>query len=215
MIGDICKLKQEALDDARFVVNFVKDRGHLLAKFRELQLAFKIKKGLSLPVPTRWYTQFNCIANLLHNKVVVKNLIDTDELTAIVEHQKTKNKTKFITLIKDDEFWGNLEILKGNLEYPTSLIGKMERNNSDLSAIYDMFQKLISHFEGTEDSELLCLVLERWNFLHSESMGMAFILNPANINKEMVGTDRQDSVDQLLNYIPKVYQDEEAIKWKK
>ena len=48
LIGDICKLKQETLDDARFVVNFVRDRGHLLAKFRELQFAFKVKKGLSV-----------------------------------------------------------------------------------------------------------------------------------------------------------------------
>jgi hypothetical protein len=105
LIGDICELKREILDAARFVVNFVKERGHLLAKFRELQRAFKIKKGLSLPVPTRWYTQFNCIANLLQNKVVLKSLIDTDELEAVVENDKTKNKTKFITLIKDDEFW--------------------------------------------------------------------------------------------------------------
>ena len=77
-----------AIEDARFVVNFVKYRGHLLAKFRELQHAFKTKKGLSLPGPTRWYTQINCIANLLQNKVVFKKLIDTDELAAIVENQK-------------------------------------------------------------------------------------------------------------------------------
>lgn len=150
--------------------------------------------------------------NLLENHRVVKNLIDTEELEAVVENEKTKNKTKFITLIKDDKFWRDLEILNGKLKYPTCFIGKMERNDWDLSKIYEMFQKLISHFEEKEDAEVLKLVLNRWNFLHTESMGMAFILNPANVHKSMVGTDKQDSVEQLMNYISKVYEEDDVAK---
>ena len=59
----------------------------------------------------------------------------------------------------------------------------MERNDCDLSVIYEMFQKLISYYE---DDGLLGLVLERCTsiLLPTESIGISFILNPANIDKK-------------------------------
>ena len=49
------------------------------------------------------------------------------------------------------------------------------------------------------------IVTDRWNFLHTESMGYAYLLSLSSKGgADMVHTDRLDTIDQLKNYF-KVY----------
>ena len=80
------------------------------------------------------------------------------------------------------------------------MVGILEKNGSDLSVVYSSFNRLFTHFRQNESiSEV---VQNRWNFLHTESMGFAYLLSPATKGGEdMVHNDRSDTIKQLKSYI--------------
>lgn len=48
------------------------------------------------------------------------------------------------------------------------------------------------------------LINERWSFLHTESMGIAYFIDPkTKTGLDMAGTDRIDTLFQLKNFIHK------------
>ena len=169
-------------------------------RFKTLQKSFGKTKGLKQPVKTRWYTQYNCVNSLLVNKLVMKALLDEEV------------SDNFKDTIGSDSFWGSLKCFGQILEYPTNLIGKMESDGTDLSRVYQAFQNLMDSYAAMKNVDNLVLksvrdmLLRRWEFIHTESMGMAFVLNPYNIEVGMIGTDRVDSIQQLRKHIDQVYE---------
>ncbi len=67
MIKDICAKYDDIIEKATFVVKFITGRSILLSCYQLLKQQFKVKKHISLPVETRWYTQYNCLKNLVEN----------------------------------------------------------------------------------------------------------------------------------------------------
>ena len=115
---------------------------------------------------------------------------------------------KFKETVMSIEFWTNVTRIRSALEMPTNLLGKLESNSSDLSVVYSSFKKLSETFSVEETYREL--VLERWNFLHTESMGFAYLLSPKTRGGEdMIQDDRKDTINQLKKYINVFFQDAE------
>jgi hypothetical protein len=67
-----------------------------------------------------------------------------------------------------------------------------------------VYQSFLS-LHSTDFPECVKLKInERWNVLHTESMGFAYLLDPATkAGRSMVGDDKAATIDQLLSYIEK------------
>jgi len=77
----------------------------------------------------------------------------------------------------------------------TKAIGDLESDRTNLSRVYEIFQTL------RYNQAIKYLVDARWAFLHTESMGIAYLLNPATHGGEgFVGSDKIDSYESLKNY---------------
>lgn len=218
LIKDICELDRYAsiLSRVQFVVKFIKERQHILAMFKDLRKQFSISHGLTLTVPTRWYTHYNSCFNLLKAKFAVSSLIEEENLLNSIRSQEPV--IKFKQIIGDASFWVGLKDIVKILSFPTAIIGKFESDKSDLFAVYDYFKRLNDSFdniEGIDDGmavELKEIVSTRWNFIHTESMGFAYLLSPKSGNKQWVSQDKVATKKQLKNYISVFYSDEDDIK---
>ena len=105
----------ETLSEAVQISKFIKTRGPLSQKFRSLQTISKdsTRRFLSLPVDTRWYTQYNCISNVLHNRSILAQLAADREL---MEKYRDENGLKFKSLIDSDDFWDRCKNLSDILK---------------------------------------------------------------------------------------------------
>jgi len=70
--------------------------------------------------------------------------------------------------------------------------------------VYNNFRRMLTHFEISAYTELLTEIgNERWAFIHSASMGFAYLLTPKYFYGEaMIGSDKLDTINQFYNYIP-------------
>jgi hypothetical protein len=74
------------LQDAVAVTNLVKARGALSDEFRKIQKPTSKARFLTLPVETRWYTQYRCVANVVDNQEILEQLAAT---TRVMENYKS------------------------------------------------------------------------------------------------------------------------------
>ena len=174
-----------------------------MEKFRALQL-FHFQKGdiqyqrsLVYPCETRWYTQQGCLRRVLDNKVVLLSLANH----AVVTRVKGHDKQAFCELIGDDNFWASARIAEQKLAPVTEVIGIVESNSAGLAEVYQCFVKLLNLWNGA-DEECYDLAYARRQFIHTESMGFAFFLQPNTFGgMNMYGNDKEDTMQQLKTYI--------------
>jgi hypothetical protein len=184
LIKDICELEtyRDTLSEVQFLLKFVKEHQHVLAKFNDLRREFKIARTLVLTVPTRWYTHFNSCDNLLKAKYAMTLLCEeTDILNAISSQDR---KEMFKDIVENQDFWSRLKEITKVLAFPTSIIGKFENDNSDLFVVYDYFMRLSGH----------------WAFIHT-SMGFAYMLTPSCSKKPWAASDKLATKNELKDYI--------------
>ena len=80
------------------------------------------------------------------------------------------------------------------------MIGDAESNSTPLSQVYVYFQQLLQADVYSEEE--IAKIKDQWNFIHTESMGFAYILNPKTKDGlGMVGTDLEDTYVQLQEYL--------------
>ena len=101
---------------------------------------------------------------------------------------------------KDDSFWDGCRHSSAKLKFPSKMIADAESNSTPLSQAYFYFQKLLQADVYSEEE--IAKIKDRWNFIHIESMGFAYILNPKTKGGlGMVGTDLEDTYVQLQEYL--------------
>lgn len=86
----------------------------------------------------------------------------------------------FKALIDSDEFWTRLQKISLVLKPICDGIGMMEKDKCFLSDVYKTFLNLLSH-SALQDNNVRELVENRWSFIHTESMGFAFLLDPRQL----------------------------------
>lgn len=213
LIQDICSITKyaETLDRAISVVKFIKSRNHIAVAFRKIQQNHDFKRFVTLPVITRWYTQYQCLNNLINNREVIEQISATTSLMKRVNDGDKRDA--FNGIVRDSSFWSDVEVLQRKLKLPSELIGEAEGDASNIGSIYKLFQKLLcSNNFGNEE---LLLIKKRWDFIHTESMGFAYILDPMTKGGlGMMGTDFEDTHEQfLLKYDDKQEICDEFIKF--
>lgn len=204
------------LESCTKVIKFTNNHTRILSKFQECQGLFNCKTGLALPEPTRFYTQSTCTKSLLSNKKPIQHLFDEyEEFVDKIGKPEVREAVKKI--VNDVGFWKNLRILVDEILQPfVKFISNLESDSSRLDQIYDNFLSLKSYFERLElrDCFEKDVILDEihyyWGYMHTESMGFAFILNPKNLHRldKMEGNDYEDSVDRLEKYLKKYYESE-------
>jgi hypothetical protein len=205
------------LANASFVVKFIRERHHVLAKFNEFRKRFHISRNLVITVPTRWYTQYNSCKTLIQAKFAVTSLLEEEALLHAIQRQGPV--TKFKELVGDTSFWAEVKELMNVLSFPSSIIGKFESDSSDLFVIYDYFKRLgdswtdIDILNDDVKDTLKEIVKDRWNFIHTESMGFAYLLSPQSLKKKWAANDKAATKGQLKQYISVFYEgNDEAIE---
>ncbi|KAF0710280.1 hypothetical protein AaE_012606, partial [Aphanomyces astaci] len=209
LVKDVCKLEPYAtiLESARHVTSFVKDRNALTKRLERIQQHMHVdgelsaKRALSTVVQTRWYTQYNCLVRVLENRGVLVQLVVSAVFKDIKGSTSARQKkTEFSRIVEDASFWSNLEALVVLLRPTCSIIGKLESNSCCLSDVYRVFLQLREHWQS--NVELTDLVMDRWAFIHTESMGFAFFLDPATRAGEgMFEDDLYDNSRLLVKFI--------------
>jgi hypothetical protein len=108
----------------------------------------------------------------------------------------------FLGLIRDEALWNALEELKTILKPVCDANGKMERDDSLLSDVYSTFLDLLDNPVLGRSQAIRDVIQDRWNFLHTESMGFAYILDPRTMGGErMIEQDIIDTSRQLTEYL--------------
>ena len=124
LISDILRLETFAntTKDAQKVIKFVRNHAFVKAKYEEIRKELNVSKKLSMPVPTRWYSHYTSIKNLIDSKYVLMKLVDMHkyQLNEVMPKEASK---EVIKLIERNSFWDKLCKLATILEYPSNIIG--------------------------------------------------------------------------------------------
>jgi hypothetical protein len=89
---------------------FVKYRQAVLRKYKLLMEPMGVVRGLSIPVDTRWYTQYHCMNNLVLAKQIVMAIKEDDPLMASIKGQQLEKKEKFMETVIEPSFWNDLKV---------------------------------------------------------------------------------------------------------
>ena len=112
-------------------------------------------------------------------------------------HREQGNSVEhFIQEISNDLNWENLVLSHSVLKPIKDLIANIEKDDCDLSDVYNRFKKL---FNTQFADNIREKIIDRWNFIHTESMGFAYLLDPSTKGGEdMVGEDKPNTIDELV-----------------
>ena len=205
LVKDICDTDacSGILKKCKFITHLVRSRTAVIERFRALQLFHFQHKGLQyqrnlvFPCETRWYTQHACLHRVLYNQIVLCSLVTH----AVVTRVKGHDKQAFCDMIGDDNLWASAMIAEQKLAPITEVIGTVESNSASLSEVYKCFVKLVNLWKDV-DEECYELAFSRWQFIHTESMGFAYCLEPnACGGMNMYGNDKDLTMHQLKVYI--------------
>lgn len=203
------------LDNCTKTVKYINNHTRLHNKFEESQKLFGIKHTLKMPVATRFYTQYLCAKSVLVNKRPIIVLFEDNE-NLINSTGKEDTRKGVRDIIQSANFWKDLRILTDDILQPlVDLISELEADNSRLDHIYAKFSELKVYFQELDLSDTSFdteMVLEElryyWGFLHTESMGFAYVLNPKNLDKldKMQENDYEDTIEGLEKYLNIYYE---------
>jgi hypothetical protein len=206
LVKDVCQSPDIAsvLESCRTITTFVKTRTAVVSRFKTIQTAQQLegtiqhKRRLVLPADTRWYTHHSCVKRVLENKDVLRQLASHPVVDGITGQSRIK-RDEFIGLVLDQSFWDRVGSVETILCPTSKIIGELEANGTALSRVYQSFLDLREKWAANK--QLVALVDDRWAFLHTESMGMAYFLDPKTAaGEKMVGTDRLDTIMQIQKY---------------
>ncbi len=202
---DIIEIRsnKDAVQEAHDVTKFILLKTKILSQFKSIQLSTTRAdtgtkpRNLQQPVATRWYSCGNMLSRLIENMSVVRALWQVAERDErLVNRSNQEEFRRLKTFIESNQRWDRLSALHSLLKPIMKSIGALESDKSSLSQVYKEFKILFSN------TTLHTHVMARWNFMHTSSMGMAYMLDPSmGGGNDMVGSDFADTVEQLETYV--------------
>ena len=113
--------------------------------------------------------------------------------------------------MKDANFWDGCRRVISKIILPSKLIGEAESDLTFLFKIYDFFQDSLKLDVYSEQE--VSKINHRWDFIHTESMGFAYVLHPKTKGGlGMVGSDLEDTIMQLHEYLEAQNENIQAIQ---
>jgi hypothetical protein len=124
LISDVLKLEvySNVLKESQKVIKYVRNHDFVNSKFEEIRKVLNVAHKLTLPVPTRWYSNYNSIKSLLDSKYALFKLLDMYK-TQLIEINPKETSKEVIKIIERKVFWEKLTKLASIIEYPTNIIG--------------------------------------------------------------------------------------------
>ncbi|OWZ00672.1 hypothetical protein PHMEG_00028088 [Phytophthora megakarya] len=228
LMKDICKFPSVKAVHSRAVAltRFVRDHLALLDEFKRLQEGVRRigarARNLVLPVPTRWYSVFSCLQNVMNNREILEKLFVSPEYEQFRDRYRgtapRRKKLEYLmALVRDDKFWVNLALVVRLLDPIIKALKYLEADKNFVSGVYKWFRWLRYHeafdderlqaagnyekLNAIETTELQHFVREkiknRWNYVHTNSMSIGFMLDPSTNLDDFVGKDN-DKVDKQI-----------------
>ena len=112
----------------------------------------------------------------------------------------------FVHLLKTELFWTQAKKIRDILFHPTNLINVFERDDCDISKIYPRFQAL--KLEFSNDTFLNRIALDRWNFIHTDSMGFSYLFSPKGAQSRWFGNEYLQAKSRFKEFVQVYYNDE-------
>lgn len=177
LIKDIVNTTENSktIKEAEKIIKFVTNHHIVKAKFEEKRIAAKVPHTLSMAVATRWLSLYNSMSDLFASKYVLIQLAD-EEKEILLNVNPTSTSSAVLLIIKSNSFWDHLAKLVREIEYPSNIIGKLESDDASLALVYYYFGQMYLSYES--EPNIQEKVLKRLKFLSSQSMGLAYVLNP-------------------------------------
>ncbi|KAG1689997.1 hypothetical protein DVH05_028508 [Phytophthora capsici] len=148
-----------------------------------------------------------CAAHVMN--LLIKDVCGLPEFSGILD-----NLNKVVKFVNDHKF-AIAEFLQRLLSFPSKLIGKLESDSGDLYRVYGSFVRLkgkwvngaaIAYGDDVAAS-LRTIVLNRWYFIHTPSMGFAYLLTPSSKVLEWDEGDKLTTTTQLQKFIMEFYKE--------
>ena len=192
----------KTVKDAEKIIKYVKNYHILKAKFDERRIAANISLSLSMPVSTRWFSYYKSMSSLQLSKYVLIKLVD-EESTLLKEIQPKNTSADVMALIKSNPFWDRLSKLVKSIEFPSNVIGKLERDKAPLSLVYDYLGQMYNSY--MDDKDIQQKVQFRLNFLYTPGIGIAFILTLKNAAEGLyLNEDKTDFIAATVELAKKI-----------
>ena len=197
-VGDLLEPHKDVIAEAGKVIKYINNHHHARAFFDNMRKTENEGCSLSLPVPTRWYSHFNSLKSLMDSKYVLQKVYDTHgaQMKTIGSAEKS---TTVLKLVRSPAFWDKVTIAMTLIEMPTNVIGKLEADDAPLSLVYHYFGKMFQHYALDKPSQIK--LVNRWKFIRSEAMGVAYMLTPRHLFESIFlsDNDKMDFVDSIEN----------------
>lgn len=212
LVSKVESIKQ-LMEQATLIIKFITNHSVILGRFREIQDSTKIKKSLKMPVDTRFSTYFLSLTSLIENRI---NLIQLSEDDSIIG----RNIEGFGDVkehLDNGNFWLKIKFVANSLmKNVANTITQMEADESHVGLAYKSFFTLRKYFETLQlnyevinRDTLLDLFTNRWNFMHSHTMAMAYVLSPNaaidDMYEDETYDDYQDALVAVKHYIHQYY----------
>ncbi|OWZ12833.1 hypothetical protein PHMEG_00013942 [Phytophthora megakarya] len=202
LIKDIVKIPAfgDTLSEVMSVIKFIRNHQQVLAAFQRKHKQYQVRNDLVMVVPTRWYSHYNACRYLRSAKFGIQALLEDDVAPVLDGIQKQVPVIVFICLAGK----------------PGQIIGKFEKDDCDSFHVYYYFSKLQTSWDNklTIDSVLLAklkaIVPARWKFVHTDSMGFAYMLTPRSSTIKWEAKANINTKIDLLTYINHFYEKDEV-----
>ena len=174
------------------IIHMVQRHQHVRQTYNDIKTRFGVKHKIIEPGNTRFKTNVIMARSIMENKSVLRELVDTHCDTVRKCSAKSAVKDSFIDLINSHGFWADLAMALDFFEPIADILTNAESDTYFIEEVYTDMLKVFEHvshfnFKGKMDKkEAQQICLRRWNFLHSDTMGFAFILNPITAGKGML-----------------------------
>ncbi|POM79815.1 Hypothetical protein PHPALM_2429, partial [Phytophthora palmivora] len=136
------------------VTRFVRDHLALYDEFKQLQQGVRDAgsraRNLVLPVPTRWYSVYACLRNVLNSQDILEKLFLSSGYEQFRDRYRgtksNRRKLRYvIELLRDDCFWNSLRTIIRLFDPIIEALRALEADNGFISGVYRWFRWLRYH----------------------------------------------------------------------
>ncbi|KAF1327905.1 putative Transposase, partial [Globisporangium splendens] len=196
----------EFVADCKDVVKFFHNDDAVKAQLQEVQKAAGLRPLVEM-APTRWGTLQLMCQRLLDSEVQMHAIVRARDFVAGTAAEKAE-RTRIKAIVSNDQFVAMLEKALAILKPIDALIVKYESERVAVSEVLPDFEAFPEQFQQVFDDGLLSaseleylvnLSEFRFQFMYGAAHGLAYLLDPRFLGKDLPAAKRQSLEEILIN----------------
>ncbi|KAH9273338.1 hypothetical protein BASA83_004337 [Batrachochytrium salamandrivorans] len=191
------------VQDCKDVVSFFSYHQQEKAKLVKLQLA-ESKRQLVQPAATRWGSLINSKRRLRESESILHRIVSARDFVIGTQKQKQRRQ-QLMDTICNDNFVAYLDKCIEILEPIDIGIKTFQDDHVSISTVYKHFALFMKQsyenmncLSSEERSYILNLVRERLEFMYGDAIGIAYLLDPVILGKNMLNEHKVRAEDALF-----------------